>query len=196
MKTYSDEYQDVFILKYLGQTGFFLDIGCSDGLSNNNTKLLEENGWKGVGIDKSDDIEKCKKNRNFAHLFKIDACDSSLIRKSLKQAECPKLIDYISLDIDENSLVCLKSLPLQEYEFRIMTFEHDIYSNRKDCIERKQMAAPFLKNFGYELLIENIKCKSGPYEDWFAHHKEIQLINKFRNIKNKTGQEILNLYEQ
>ena len=47
MSTQSD-----FILdKFNGQTGYFVDVGASDGFNDSNTLDLEKNGWSGICID-------------------------------------------------------------------------------------------------------------------------------------------------
>ena len=46
--------QDLFVLEILGgmRNGFFLDSGASDGVSANNTRLLEASfGWTGICIE-------------------------------------------------------------------------------------------------------------------------------------------------
>lgn len=48
--TYSQLNQDRWVLEYF-KTGVFVDVGFNDGLNLSNTKLLEDNGWTGIGID-------------------------------------------------------------------------------------------------------------------------------------------------
>lgn len=42
--------QDLWVLEYF-ITGVFIDVGFNDGISISNTKLLEDRGWSGLGID-------------------------------------------------------------------------------------------------------------------------------------------------
>lgn len=52
--SYSYQGQDLFVLGMLGglRDGFFLDSGASNGISGNNTKLLESAfGWKGICVE-------------------------------------------------------------------------------------------------------------------------------------------------
>lgn len=48
--SYSQFGQDLWVLEYFS-TGIFVDVGCNDGITISNTKLLEEKGWSGIGID-------------------------------------------------------------------------------------------------------------------------------------------------
>jgi len=42
--------QDLWVLEYF-PVGVFVDVGFNDGITISNTKLLEEKGWSGLGID-------------------------------------------------------------------------------------------------------------------------------------------------
>lgn len=42
---------DHWVLSYIKEPGYFLDIGCADGQHISNTYLLEQNGWNGLCID-------------------------------------------------------------------------------------------------------------------------------------------------
>jgi len=44
--------QDLWVLQKTKMTpGFYLEIGCGDGILLNNTYLLEQHGWKGISVD-------------------------------------------------------------------------------------------------------------------------------------------------
>ena len=44
--------QDLCVLEIIRKPGVFLDIGSSKPIKDNNTYLLEQNGWTGTCIDK------------------------------------------------------------------------------------------------------------------------------------------------
>lgn len=51
-KSFSQLGQDLWVLEqYPNTKGYFVDIGCGDGILFSNTYLLELNGWHGIGID-------------------------------------------------------------------------------------------------------------------------------------------------
>lgn len=56
----------------------------------------------------------------------------------LKANEFPKVIDYLLLDIDPaiNTFNCLLRIPFEEYRFRVITFEHDLYVNSRNYISK------------------------------------------------------------
>ena len=56
--------QAEFILNSVGFPGFFVDIGAYDGISNSNTFLLEQNGWKGICFEPNPNVfSRLKENR-------------------------------------------------------------------------------------------------------------------------------------
>jgi len=42
---------DEWVLSKYSEPGFFVDIGCADGIEHSNTYELEKRGWKGICID-------------------------------------------------------------------------------------------------------------------------------------------------
>lgn len=52
---YSQNCEDFIISEYFGSKphGTFLDLGCNDGITYSNTRLMAERGWKGVLVDAS-----------------------------------------------------------------------------------------------------------------------------------------------
>jgi FkbM family methyltransferase len=64
-KSYSQCGQDTKLLQLFGdKKGFFVDVGAHDGVTLSNTKLLEENGWKGICVEPIPEVfEQLSKNR-------------------------------------------------------------------------------------------------------------------------------------
>lgn len=61
--TFAQKYQDLFVLYNLSH-GTFIEIGASDGVTNNNTYLLENHGWKGILFEPNKNyLKELKKNR-------------------------------------------------------------------------------------------------------------------------------------
>lgn len=63
MKTYSQFGQDAWVLEYFDK-GIFLDIGMADGIFISNTKMLDDLGWSGLGIDPYPRNYETRKNTN------------------------------------------------------------------------------------------------------------------------------------
>ncbi len=195
MFSYSDAYQDVFTLKlFNNQPGYYLDIGCSDGISKNNTYLLEKNGWTGLLFDISvEHIKNASNNRNSKAIQK-DISQPDTMLDILNQENCPRTIEYISLDIDEASLECLNNFPLDKYRFKFLTFEHDIYAGRPDCIDRKNITPIILEKFGYIKIADNVSLNGLHYEDWYADPEYFDL-NRFSGFINSSGLSYQEIYK-
>ena len=170
--TYSKEGQDLFVLEQTNNMkgGFFLDIGCSYAKKGNNTYLLESKyGWTGILFD--NDPRYIEEIHNFRKSPLILKDAATLDYDNLfVELKVPKVIDYISLDLDpaENTLRALKALPLDSYQFKVMTFEHDRYSHDdKEAVDSRL----YLKSLGYKLLRKDVMCLSGPFEDWYINEE-------------------------
>ena len=194
-ETYSKEHQDLFVKKLIGDNGFFLDIGCRTPVQENNTKLLESSGWSGMLFDIEEFfIKQCQEQR-LNQSFCVDVTSKEFI-EILKQNECPKVIDYISMDVDGASVQCLKNLLEAGFSFRCMTFEHtwDLKNPKiENCIEESRS---LLKSFGYNILFEDVTLPHGEhagkaFEDWWIHPELLQT-----NIKHQKGLSYKDIYKQ
>lgn len=190
-KNFSQTYQDMFVLAMLdGKTqGRYLEIGSGDPFHNSNTALLEsEFDWKGVSIEISqDEVDKFKKARkNDVHCQDAVAID---YRDFLRKANLGKEIDYLQLDCDppSNTYEILLALPLDEYKFATITYEHDYYDDETKTFRDK--SRKYLLEQGYELIVTNISSdKNSSYEDWWAHPDLVsrETIEKMSNTCERT----------
>jgi len=177
--SYSKEGQDKLAKYLIGNQGFFLDIGCSNPKNGNNTFLLEELGWKGLLIDHNQKyVELCKKERK-SDAFKIDC--NLFTRENwidfLEKNNAPKIIDYMSVDVDGSNINFIRNFPLEKYEFKIMTYETDVYRFGKSV---KNAAIEILSKFNfYKILLEDgmIYEKEKIWEDWWVNEKYIKCQN-------------------
>lgn len=168
--------QDTFVYEQLVKphnnfSGTFLDIGCSDGISMNNTIALERLGWRGLLVDIDPEaIRKCGVNRTSPAVL----ADATTMNWSTICGEhrLGKSIDYLSLDIDDahllpdlqnreswraanhrwNALVfwVLSSLLLSGFSFRAITCEHNSGLNQEGADAQREL----LKANNYRLFAE------------------------------------------
>jgi hypothetical protein len=187
--SYSLDYQDLFVLLILNNqnNGKFIDIGSAHPTESNNTYLLEKFNWSGVCVEYGNSYIEEYKNRNCLFLntnaFNIDY---TKLFKYLNFGDC---IDYLSLDIDENSTELLNKIPFDLIKFKVITIEHDEYrlGDKYKLAQRN-----FLSKMGYKLLFGNVYAEQGSeiygkkrsYEDWWVHpnYVNINLINPTENI--------------
>lgn len=191
-KNFSQVYQDLFVLTLLdGKTnGTYLEIGSSEPFKNNNTALLEQTfSWTGVGIEfQSELVAQYKQYRHNPVI-----CTDALIvdyKKLLSQYfPTSKHIDYLQLDIEppKNTYEVLVSLPMSDYTFGIITYEHDDYVDITKSY--KQKSREYLYNLGYVLLVNDVSPDNkSSFEDWWIHPKFIEphKIKLFEDLKNNT----------
>jgi len=178
-KSNSQVGQDIFA-KYICDTknGYFLDLGCREPISYNNTYLLESEGWDGLLIDIDEDsINECKKIRK-SKSYSIDLTDIKIDNKKYTLEEfleynlCPDVIDYISFDVDDDTFDVLKEFPFHKYEFKCMTFEHDVYRIGNKL---QKYTRTLFEELGYFLVCANVKHSNNSFEDWFVNPKHINL---------------------
>ena len=172
---YSNAGQDEFAFKLNNKktNGFYLEIGCGDPIFENNTIFLESIGWSGISIDYVQHDYSNRKNK----YFKENALEISY-KHFLRENNTPKIIDYLSLDIDLSTTDCLSRLPLNEYTFKVITIEHDAYrfGDGPRSAQRK-----ILTNAGYYLLCADVTTpplfENQYFEDWCVHPSYINIYN-------------------
>ena len=174
--TYSEVMQDRFVIKMTQEKkqGIYVEIGSGHPTRSNNTYLLEsEYHWSGISVELNSELVREFKHARLNPVIAADA--TSLAYPELfTEFNLPNVIDYLQIDIDPalQSLEVLKIIPLEKYKFSVITFEHDRYrANRRIAQESRQL----LKNYGYILLIKNVKSqKLKPFEDWWIHPELIE----------------------
>jgi hypothetical protein len=180
MIKYSQAGQDKFVLSFFDDDykGFFIDIGCWMPDDLNNTLRLEERGWFGVSLDITDmKSEWRRRNTPFV-------CENALTcdyEKLLNSFSMPKVIDYLSLDIegDGGRYSALLKLFEANHEFKIITIEHDSYRGYGETERKKQRE--FLTKMGYFLICSNVTLGGNPFEDWWINSKYIN-EDKYRKL--------------
>lgn len=194
MISYSQAGQDRFVREVLGspKCGSFLDIGANNPIAINNTAALEQTlGWRGLLVDNSvESMQACEEKRKSAFLL-TDAAHPQDWLGALRQAEeinhgaslhTPRYIDYLSLDVDEASLACLKNLPLEYVRFRAITLEHDRYRFGEG---RRDEMVGVLRKHGYDILCADVCDQGLPFEIWAVDPTmvDMKLAEKFRRNK-------------
>jgi FkbM family methyltransferase len=156
MEYFSQAGQDKWVCEFFkfAKGRFFLDIGAYDGIKISNTYALERFlEWKGLCIEANPDIFGIlKSNRqsiciNAAVGDRDGVCgfkkndlygaikdgeetvvELKTLRTLLIEYNSPKIIDYISIDIEGNEYSALTQFPFDTHNFLLMTIEHNLYS--------------------------------------------------------------------
>lgn len=189
-QNYSQALQDMFVLSVLDgkRDGTFLEIGAFDAQFLSNTYLLEkEYNWNGTSIDINESTRTTFNSSERKSKVIIDDAiklDYNLILSGITDYRC----DYLSLDIEPmtNTLECLKKLPLDNFRFSVITYEHDYYDpnfDRTTAYAVRQESRDILEFKGYVLVnpsVENIG--EDEFEDWYIDgtYFNDSIINKFK----------------
>ena len=165
---HAGQYQDLFALHLVGESGRFLDLGSKHPEWFNNTIALEKIGWQGLLFDwdSSDHDLHLESNPDSrkSPFFCIDVTKPQLIEILKDHGELH--FDYISLDVDDSGYDCLALLVSNGVTFTCLTYEHDSYFRPVDVL--KIPAYRLLESRGYLALFEDVNFEFGsPFEDWW-----------------------------
>lgn len=184
MKLYSqsnsEQLQESFVISILNEkrNGYYVEIGSGHPTKGNNTFVLESIlDWSGLALDFNErDVENYTTTRkNKATLADAITFDYS---KYFEDNKFPKQIDFLQIDLDglhwkqaEHSgnanLLALVSLPLTQYRFSVIIFEHECTTNFKNKPIRDAQRE-ILSALDYVLL------GSSGLEDWWIDPRVIE----------------------
>lgn len=168
--SYAQAAQDLLVIAMHGnkRNGTYVEVGAQDPIRNNNSFLLERNlGWSGLSFELRTDYGY------FFNRLRRNPCivgDATQLnyRDVFERAGLPQTIDYLQVDIDppSNSLRVIEAMPLGEYQFGVITFEHDSYACGQDVA---QSSRTLLTHHGYSPVALDV-CYGGlSFEDWWFH---------------------------
>ena len=199
---YSQAGQDKFVAEFFNfkKNGYYLDIGALDGVTSSNTFYLEkELEWKGIcfepqeihyklaeqirekvvrmGVYNKNSLENFNPNlsvidENYIGINKIPTITFETL---IKKFNVPKIIDYISLDIEGQEYNALTKFPFDTHLSILWTIEH-AYCIKKDPTLKNNIKEIMLRN-NYLIIKEDIGCPDTfgiPFEDCYIHKDYIK----------------------
>jgi len=161
--------QDLFVAKLIkNNKPYFVDIGCWEPITLNNTFYLEKNGWDGISLDITDlTTEWSIRKSKFVKANALEIDYATLFNEN----NAPKVIDYLTIDIEGNGdrFLTLKKVLESDREFKIITIEHDSYRGYEltEAIPQREL----LTSKGYFLLCSDVTLSGNPFEDWWINPK-------------------------
>ena len=190
----SQAYQESFVINVLNhkRNGFYVELGSAWAVKNSNTFLLESRyNWSGLSLEINEKRANCFNKIRKNKCICTDAITFNYL-EYLQNNNFPRQIDYLQMDIHpaKDTLKALKKLPLDQYRFSVITYEHNGYiDNFHKKIQKESQE--ILKSYGYELVVENLILKEYniPYEDWYVDPNFINFdqykIFMSKNITNE-----------
>jgi hypothetical protein len=164
--------QESFVLNSLKEktNGYYIEIGSNDPFAWSNTYLLETKyNWSGLAFEIEQNLVDSYNNIRKNKCIQADATSFDYL-KYFKENNVPKQIDYLQLDIEpaRQTLQALYALPLTEYRFSVITFEHDLYADPNNALIKAESEG-VLNALGYVMVVENVTDGNDhrPFEDWW-----------------------------
>lgn len=179
--------QEKFALAMSGYKtgGFYVELGAYHSTEGSNTYYMEQDyEWSGVSFEiveaRRKEFEENRKNPCFGDALEFDYLSY------FKENNFPKQIDYLQVDIDAGydtnikpltpftTLLGLITIPLTQYRFNVIVFEHDanMYWRMESSREAQR---EILDGLGYTLIWKE------EHEDWWIDCGAIdhQLARKY-----------------
>jgi len=145
--------QDIYALTVFGKEykGTYVDIGCRHPVLHNNTFLLEQYGWTGLAVDLEYYTPEWKKYRPNSTYLNHDAFSVNY-KNQFNKLQLDSPIDFLSIDLEMpgDRFGILKKIFETEYEFKVITIEHDAYCHPVEIEKIPQRE--FLTAKGYTLV--------------------------------------------
>ena len=170
-KNHSQALQDMFVLYCHNgkKNGTYLEVGAAFPYYTSNSALLEQFGWRGVGLELDPELVQNynEHRRNKSLLQDALAADYD---KLLTEYCGTTDIDYLQLDIrtSEETYKLLEKIPFDKYRFAVITYEHDDYVDTTQSYKQKSRDCLFSK--GYLLAVPDVAPIDGySFEDWWIH---------------------------
>ena len=173
----SQSFQESFVINANGEKrdGFYVEIGSNHPFLFSNTFILESKfNWNGVAFELAPSLVDLYNYYRKNQAIAADATSFDF-RQLFLDLQLPENMDYLQLDIEpaDNTFMSLKRIPLDEYRFAVITFEHDLYSNPNN-VDIQRQAFDLLASYDYVRVVKNVCSNGGPYEDWYVHPKLVR----------------------
>lgn len=199
-------HQDEFVLHCLKhkRDGTFLEIGSNHYRDINNTYLLEYSyNWRGIMVEYNNAFLPDYTNFRSRSSHVIEDATTINFRAKFESCGFPSVIDYLQIDLEvenRSTLTTLENLDTQvmdDYKFRVVTFEHDIYSG--DHFNTRQSSRDIFQRRGYVRVFSDVANSiEYPYEDWYVHPELVDMdyINRVKRDASMDWRDIMKILTQ
>lgn len=186
---YGNSDQENFIIKVLNKkiNGYYVELGANHPIEGSNTYYLEkEFKWNGLSLEILPEYQLLHTDVRINPCLLEDARKFDY-KKYFVENNFPNQIDFLQIDIDAgfdknakqlgdnaSSLHGLIQIPLNEYRFTVITYEHEALNDFKKNSERDAQRE-ILDSYGYALVVRNW------HEDWWIDPNVIP-YNQFKHF--------------
>jgi len=111
--------------------------------SRQSLQFMNSHGLSSIIEYKDCDVNSEKRNSINEGIIEVDTINPTEL---LDRFKAPKLIDFMSLDVEGAELVVLQAIDLTRYRIALMAIEHNNEREKQNAIREH------LSNFGYEVI--------------------------------------------
>lgn len=133
--------------------------------SREQLRFVDAHGLSAIESFKSGDINSDRRAQATKSVIEVDTLNPNEL---LERFNAPKLIDYLTLDVEGAEFDILSALDLKTYHIALMTIEHN------HDTPRQQQIRDYLAQFGYEV-VQNRN------DDFFFHRDHLKALTG-RNV--------------
>jgi tetratricopeptide (TPR) repeat protein len=171
-RNYSQVYQDMFVLAMTDgkRDGTYVEVGSGDATLGSNSKLLEEWGWRGIGLEWNQELVNTHLKYRRNTVLRQDALQTDYSLICGKLCDEKGVIDYLQLDCEpsEATYKILTMIPFDTYKFRVVTFEHDHYVDMTG--QYRELSRNYLRSKGYVMVVNDVSPdEKATFEDWWVN---------------------------
>jgi FkbM family methyltransferase len=211
-RSYAQFQQDLWVATAVGQgktDGFYVDVGSADGVSNSNTKLLDQMGWKGVCIDpfpanmqsrtcqlfRQPVFSESGKKVQFRAAGPLGGIDSDLGKYRSAVSGAP-LVEFVTATLDE---ILEKAKAPKQIDYMNIDVEGAEYDVLRGLSLDKYEVSSFTIEHNYEgekrelirKLLESkgyVRVRSWESDDWYVHRN---LASRYRTYLTFSTREFM-----
>ena len=199
-QSWQDQFADLMLMsdsKILLKDGFFVDVGAGTepeiDWGGSNSLVFERRGWKGIAIDSDPNRLRGRSCICESCMIGNGSNDTTTLAQVLSKHNAPKVIDYLSVDVEGCDLLATASLIEAGYTFKVLTIEHNLYCEGQSF---KNEIFNYLSLKGYIRVVDNVGDRADIedlhrrylFEDWYIdprlvdYRTTVSRINKRKEV--------------
>ena len=196
-QAWQDQFADLVLMNDNGnllQNGFFVDVGAGTepeiDWACSNSLVFENRGWKGIAIDFDPNRLRGRSCICESCMIGDGSNGTNTLAEVLNKNNAPKVIDYLSVDVEGYDLIATASLIEAGYTFKVLTIEHNLYCQGQGF---KNEIFNYLSTKGYIRVVDNAGDLADIedlhrrylFEDWYIDPRLVDYRNTISRINKR-----------
>ena len=196
-QAWQDQFVDLVLMDNNGnllQHGFFVDVGAGTepeiDWCSSNSLVFERRGWKGIAVDSDPNRLRGRSCICESSMIGDGSNGTTTLAEVLNKNNAPKVIDYLSVDVEGYDLIATASLIEAGYTFKILTIEHNLFCGGQRF---KNEIFNYLSTKGYIRIVDNAGDladiedlhRRQLFEDWYIDPRLVDYSVAISRIKQR-----------